>query len=63
MLTPGGMTTSFFDDRDERYKPPPGASLADPLEVAGAVLWALQRPDGLEVREIAVMSSNEGSWP
>jgi NAD(P)-dependent dehydrogenase (short-subunit alcohol dehydrogenase family) len=23
LLTPGGMTTAFFDDRDEQYKPSP----------------------------------------
>jgi NAD(P)-dependent dehydrogenase (short-subunit alcohol dehydrogenase family) len=26
LLTPGGMTTAFFDDRDEQYKPGPDAS-------------------------------------
>jgi len=63
LLTPGGMHTAFFDDRDEQYKPPPDAVLADPDEVALSVMWCLGRPEGLEVRELAVMAPVEGSWP
>ena len=63
LLTPGGMHTAFFDDRDEQYKPPPDAVLADPDEVAQSILWCLGRPEGLEVRELAVMAPVEGSWP
>lgn len=63
LLTPGGMHTAFFDDRDERYKPPPDAVLADPDEVAQSIVWCLGRPEGLEVRELAVMAPVEGSWP
>lgn len=63
LLTPGGMHTSFFDGRDEQYRPPDDARLADPAEVAQAVVWALGRPDGLEVKELAVMAPDEGSWP
>jgi NAD(P)-dependent dehydrogenase (short-subunit alcohol dehydrogenase family) len=63
LLTPGGMHTAFFDERDERYRPPADAALADPLDVADTVVWALSRPDGVEVKELAVMSPGEGSWP
>jgi NAD(P)-dependent dehydrogenase (short-subunit alcohol dehydrogenase family) len=63
LLTPGGMRTAFFDDRADKYKPPADASLAEADDVAAAVLWALGRPDGLEVKELAVMSPAEGSWP
>jgi NAD(P)-dependent dehydrogenase (short-subunit alcohol dehydrogenase family) len=63
LLTPGGMHTGFFDDRDERYKPPADAVLADPAQIAEAVVWALSRPDGLDVKELAVMASGEASWP
>ncbi|MFD4368503.1 SDR family oxidoreductase [Rhodococcus sp. NPDC058521] len=63
MLVPGGMTTSFFDDRDEQYKPPPDAKLNDPADVAETVLFALTQPPGCEVRELVVCSSTEGSWP
>lgn len=63
MLTPGGMHTAFFDDRDERYKPPAGAVLAEPGDVADMVMWVLGRPAGIEVRELAVMAPVEGSWP
>jgi NAD(P)-dependent dehydrogenase (short-subunit alcohol dehydrogenase family) len=63
LLTPGGMHTGFFDDRDDRYKPPPDAVLADPAHIAEAVVWALGRPEGLDVKELAVMASGEASWP
>jgi NAD(P)-dependent dehydrogenase (short-subunit alcohol dehydrogenase family) len=63
MLTPGGMHTSFFDERDDQYKPPPDAILADPGDVADTLLWVLSRPAGIEVRELAVMAPVEGSWP
>jgi NADP-dependent 3-hydroxy acid dehydrogenase YdfG len=57
------MSTAFFDGRTEQYKPPADAVLADPADVAEAILWSLGRPEGLEVRELAVMSAVEGSWP
>jgi NADP-dependent 3-hydroxy acid dehydrogenase YdfG len=63
MLTPGGMETSFFDSREERYRPPAGTVLADPADVAETIVWALSRPAAIEVRELAVMAPVEGSWP
>jgi NADP-dependent 3-hydroxy acid dehydrogenase YdfG len=63
MLTPGGMQTAFFDARDDRYKPPADLELCDPLQVADAVVFALTRPPGCEVRELVVTPPNESSWP
>jgi NAD(P)-dependent dehydrogenase (short-subunit alcohol dehydrogenase family) len=63
LLTPGGMRTAFFDDRDEQYRPGPDAVLADPADVAATIAWCLSRPDGIEVRELAVMAPVEPSWP
>ena len=51
-LIPGGMNTAFFDGRTEQYRPGPDARLNDPADVADAVLFALTRPDGCEVREL-----------
>jgi NAD(P)-dependent dehydrogenase (short-subunit alcohol dehydrogenase family) len=62
-LIPGGMQTAFFDGRDEQYKPGPDADLAPPAEVAEAVLFALGRPRGTELRELVVCPSGESSWP
>jgi NAD(P)-dependent dehydrogenase (short-subunit alcohol dehydrogenase family) len=62
-LIPGGMYTSFFDGRDEQYKPPPDAKLNMPEDVARAVLFAMKQPFGCEVRELVVASSEESSWP
>jgi NAD(P)-dependent dehydrogenase (short-subunit alcohol dehydrogenase family) len=63
LLIPGGMHTAFFDDRDERYKPPADAKLNRPEDTAAAVLFALTQPPGCEIRELVVASSDEGSWP
>jgi NAD(P)-dependent dehydrogenase (short-subunit alcohol dehydrogenase family) len=63
LLVPGGMDTAFFDGRPAQYKPGPDAQLNDPAEVADAVLYALTRPDGSEVREMVVCASTEPSWP
>ncbi|MBV9048105.1 MAG: SDR family oxidoreductase [Solirubrobacterales bacterium] len=62
-LIPGGMQTAFFDGRDEKYKPPADAQLARPEQVAEAVLFALTRPNGTEVRELLVCPATESSWP
>jgi NADP-dependent 3-hydroxy acid dehydrogenase YdfG len=63
MLVPGGMETSFFDGRDEQYKPPPDFRLNKPENVAEAVIFALRQPEWCEVREMVVTPSVEGSWP
>jgi len=63
LLIPGGMSTAFFDDRDERYKPPADAKLNSPDNVAQAVLAALLQPAGCEIRELVVCASEEPSWP
>ena len=54
---------AFFDDRDERYKPPAELELCDPRHVADAVMFALTRPPGCEVRELVVTPPDETSWP
>jgi 2-dehydro-3-deoxy-L-rhamnonate dehydrogenase (NAD+) len=63
LLLPGGMQTHFFDGRAEQYRPGPDAVLAPPQEVAAAVLFALTRPPGVDVRELMVSVSTEPSWP
>jgi 2-dehydro-3-deoxy-L-rhamnonate dehydrogenase (NAD+) len=63
LLLPGGMETHFFDGRAEQYRPGPEAVLAPPHEVAEAVLFALTRPPGVDVRELMVSVSTEPSWP
>jgi NAD(P)-dependent dehydrogenase (short-subunit alcohol dehydrogenase family) len=63
MLTPGGMATAFFDDRDEQYKPSADTPLCDPADVADTVIFALTRPPGCEVKELIVAGPLETSWP
>ncbi|MDR5700584.1 SDR family oxidoreductase [Agromyces aerolatus] len=62
-LIPGGMRTNFFDDREEQYRPGADARLSDPADVASAVVFALSRPPGAEIRELLVCHSEESSWP
>lgn len=62
-LVPGGMRTSFFDGREERYRPGADQDLNDPASTAAAVLTALTQPVGSEIREMLVMASGETSWP
>ncbi len=63
MLVPGGMRTHFFDDRPDQYKPGPDAHLNPPEEVAEAVLFALTRPAGVELRELVITPATEPSGP
>jgi NAD(P)-dependent dehydrogenase (short-subunit alcohol dehydrogenase family) len=63
LLVPGGMSTAFFDGRPDQYKPGPDARLNDPADVAEAVLFALTRANGCELREMVVCQSTEPSWP
>jgi short-subunit dehydrogenase len=63
LLIPGGMRTTFFDEREEQYRPPDPALLNPPENVAAAVLFALNQPPGCELRELVVAHSQEPSWP
>jgi NAD(P)-dependent dehydrogenase (short-subunit alcohol dehydrogenase family) len=63
LLVPGGMRTHFFDGRPEQYKPGPDANLAEPWEIAQAVVFALGRPAGVELRELVMAADTEPSWP
>lgn len=63
LLVPGGMRTAFFDAREEKYKPPPGAALCDPAHMADAIVFALSQPAGCAVRELVVTAPAESSYP
>jgi NAD(P)-dependent dehydrogenase (short-subunit alcohol dehydrogenase family) len=63
LLIPGGMRTHFFDGRPEQYKPGADAELAEPWEIAQAVVFALGRPAGVELREVVMAADTEPSWP
>jgi NAD(P)-dependent dehydrogenase (short-subunit alcohol dehydrogenase family) len=63
MIVPGGMRTSFFDGRPDQYKPGADAMLNDPAVVADTIVFALNQPGGVEIRELVVTPSVEPSWP
>ena len=60
---PAGMDTRFFDGRDERYRPGPDAELIDAADAAEAIMFALTRPAGVELRELVICPEQEPSWP
>lgn len=63
LLIPGGMSTHFFDGRDEKYKPGPDAKLNKPEYVAQAAVFALSQPEGCDIKELLITPSTESSWP
>jgi NAD(P)-dependent dehydrogenase (short-subunit alcohol dehydrogenase family) len=63
LITPGGMDTAFFDQREPRYQPSPTMRLTDPRRVADAIVVALCQPLGCEIRELVITGPDETSWP
>jgi NAD(P)-dependent dehydrogenase (short-subunit alcohol dehydrogenase family) len=63
LLVPGGMRTPFFDGREPRYRPGPDAALLPPEQVARAVGFVFDQPEGCEIRELVVCPDRETSWP
>jgi NAD(P)-dependent dehydrogenase (short-subunit alcohol dehydrogenase family) len=63
LLIPGGMSTHFFDDRPEEFKPAADQHLNRPEDVARTVVFALRQPAGCELREMLVAPATEPSWP
>ncbi|MFD9700218.1 SDR family oxidoreductase [Lentzea sp. NPDC059081] len=63
LVVPGGMRTSFFDDRTEQYRPKDLDKLNPPDRVAAAIVFALNQPENCEVRELVVAHAEEPSWP
>lgn len=60
---PAGMRTRFFEGREDRYRPADDAQLLDPADVAAAMVFALGRPQGVEMRELVIGPEEEPSWP
>ena len=63
LVIPGGMRTSFFDHREERFKPGPEAQLADPKDIAEMMIAALNQPSSGAIREMIITPPGETSWP
>jgi NAD(P)-dependent dehydrogenase (short-subunit alcohol dehydrogenase family) len=63
-VIPGGMRTHFFDRFAAQGIPAPDeANLQDPINVAGAILYATRQPRGSDVQELVITSPNEPGWP
>ncbi|WP_329790882.1 SDR family oxidoreductase [Lentzea sp. DG1S-22] len=63
LVVPGGMRTNFFDDRTEQYRPQDLDKLNPPDRVAAAIVFALNQPEGCEIRELVIAHAEEPSWP
>jgi NAD(P)-dependent dehydrogenase (short-subunit alcohol dehydrogenase family) len=63
LLIPGGMRTTFFDDRETQYQPPDRSKLNPPEHVAAAVVNVLNQPPECEIRELVIAHEMEPSWP
>ena len=64
LLVPGGMTTHFFDDRTEQYKPGPGRRPQRPgARSPRRSSSRCRQPARCELRELVVAVSTESSWP
>ena len=55
LIEPGGVETPFFDN------PGPGRLAAD--DVAGAVMWALDQPEHVDVSEVLILPTAQGAIP
>lgn len=63
LLVPGGMRTSFFDDRPAEHRPRADTRLAEPDDIGEMVAFALSQPPGIDLRELVACSSYDRSWP
>lgn len=59
-IVAGGMKTPFLLDR---FPDIDANKLQDPVNVACAVRWMLQQPEGTVVPELTVLPMQETSWP
>jgi NAD(P)-dependent dehydrogenase (short-subunit alcohol dehydrogenase family) len=63
-VIPGGMRTHFFDRFPEQGIPlPDDTNLQDPVNVARAILFAVQLPPGSALQEMIITPLTETSWP
>jgi NADP-dependent 3-hydroxy acid dehydrogenase YdfG len=55
LIEPGGVETPFFDN--------PGTDRLEADDVAGAVMWALDQPDHVDVGEVLILPTAQGALP
>ena len=53
LIEPGMTDTEFFDDRPER-------ALQDD-DIARAVLWAMEQPEGVDVNEVLIRPTSQAN--
>ena len=53
LMEPGGVETPFFDN--------PGEGRLEADDVAGAVMWALDQPEHVDVSEVLILPTSQGA--
>jgi NADP-dependent 3-hydroxy acid dehydrogenase YdfG len=62
VIEPGAIDTALFEGRDERWMPPAHIKMA-PEVVADAVMFALNQPRDVSVRELLITHNDAPDWP
>jgi len=55
LIEPGAVETPFFDN--------PGRNRLEADDVAGAVMWALDQPEHVDVSEVLILPTAQGALP
>lgn len=62
LVNPGAMDTALFDERAREWKPDAGTMMSSET-VASAVMFALQQPKDVSVRELLITHTSASDWP
>jgi NAD(P)-dependent dehydrogenase (short-subunit alcohol dehydrogenase family) len=62
LVSPGAMDTALFENRSQEWMPDP-ALMMTPATVAAAVMFALEQPPGVSIRELVITHDNAPDWP
>jgi NAD(P)-dependent dehydrogenase (short-subunit alcohol dehydrogenase family) len=62
LIEPGAMDTALFEGRDARWMPPDHVKMS-PAVVADAVIFALEQPGDVSIRELLITHNDAPDWP
>lgn len=62
MVNPGAMETPLFRDRSPEFLPPKGAMI-DPQAVGEAIVFMIDQPKGVAIREVTITGYDAHDWP
>jgi len=62
LIEPGAIDTPLFEGRDARWIPPDHIRMS-PAVVADAVMFALEQPSDVSIRELVITHNDAPDWP